>query len=179
MAIETVDNATVYRFIKKLSTPFNKWRAFKHGIIDSDGNILKSRDDLTSRNERDSFTNFDLLVLNMKKTIAKLPGGQSRLASYAAALYLIKEHDLLDNDADISEDVIEPVIEGMTHYFNEIDENLMNEDVPTNHTSTSSITELGSENIGDDMLFKVSKVSSIKHKRKTEKDKESLKNESR
>lgn len=179
MAIETVDNATVYRFIKKLSTPFNKWRAFKHGIIDADGNILKSRNDLTTRNERDSFTNFDLLVLNMKKTISKLPGGQSRMASYAAALYLIKEHDLLENDTDINEDIIEPVIEGMSHYFEEINENLMNEDVPTNHTSTSAIAGLGSDTHSDAILFKISRVSAKKHKSKTDKQKESLKNEPR
>lgn len=175
MAIETVDNATVYRFIKKLSTPFNKWRAFKHGIIDSDGNILKSRNDLTTRNERDSFTNFDLLVLNMKKTISKLPGGQSRMASYAAALYLIKEHDLLENDTDINEDIIEPIIEGMTHYFDEINETLMNEDIPANHTSTSSIAGLGSDAISP----KISNVSVKKHKSKSDKHKESLKHEPR
>ena len=179
MAIETVDNATVYRFIKKLSTPFNKWRAFKHGIIDSDGNILKTRSELTSRNERDSFTNFDLLVLNMKKTLAKLPGGQSRMASYAAALYLIKEHDLLEDDADINEDIIEPIVEGIYDYFGEIGENLMNEELPANHTSTSSIAGLGSDTIGNSLLFKVSKVSAAKHKSKPNKNKEILKNEPR
>ena len=70
--LNVVDNATVFRFIKKLSTPFKKWRAFKHGIIDEHGNILKKKEELASRNEKDAFTKFDLLVLNIKKSIGKL-----------------------------------------------------------------------------------------------------------
>ena len=40
---------------------------------------------------RDYYTPFHRLVFNIKKIMAKAPGGGSRLASYAAALYLLKE----------------------------------------------------------------------------------------
>ena len=38
------------------------------------------------------YTPFHRLVFNVKRLMAKAPGGSSRIASYAAALYLIKEN---------------------------------------------------------------------------------------
>ena len=40
------------------------------------------------------------MVFNIKKLIEKVPGGKSRLASYAAALFLIKEHVNEYHDSD-------------------------------------------------------------------------------
>ena len=34
-----VDMFMIYQFIKRLATPFNKWEAFKTGVIDARGNI--------------------------------------------------------------------------------------------------------------------------------------------
>ena len=42
--------------------------------------------------EKATYTIFHKLVFNVKRLLNKLPGGKSKLASYAAALYLIKEH---------------------------------------------------------------------------------------
>ena len=35
-----VDLFLVYQFIRRLATPFNKWDAYKEGVIDDKGNIL-------------------------------------------------------------------------------------------------------------------------------------------
>ena len=80
----------VYQFIKKLVTPFEKTDAFKLGIIDKNGKILKKRRDLEGK-EKEAYTLSDTLIWNIKKLIGKVPGGKSRIASYAAALFLIKE----------------------------------------------------------------------------------------
>ena len=82
-----------YSFIRRLVTPFKNWDAYKEGIIDEKGNILISRKKFTKRSQRDAFGIFDHLILNIKKLLAKVPGGSSRLASYAAALWLIKENE--------------------------------------------------------------------------------------
>jgi hypothetical protein len=37
------------------------------------------------------------MVLKLKKLLAKVPGGQTRIATYAAALWLIKEHKDTDS----------------------------------------------------------------------------------
>lgn len=103
-----VDLFLVYSFIKRLATPFEEWPAFKLGIIDKDGNILKKRKDLTKVAERDAFGIYDVMILKLKKLLAKVPGGQTRLATYAAALWLIKEHaDIEENGELMTEDYLE------------------------------------------------------------------------
>jgi len=81
----------VYQFLKKLVTPFNKTKAFELGIVDEKGKILKRRRDLEGDEEKSAYNLSDTLIWNIKKLMGKIPGGKSRLASYAAALWLIKE----------------------------------------------------------------------------------------
>jgi hypothetical protein len=83
----------VYQFLKKLVTPFEKTAAFELGIIDEKGKILKKRRDLETKEEKEAYNLSDTLVWNLKKILGKIPLGKTRLASYAAALWLIKEQD--------------------------------------------------------------------------------------
>ena len=90
--VSTIGNIYfVYQFLKKLVTPFEKTKAFELGIIDEKGKILKRRRDLKTKDEKEAYTLSDTLIWNIKKLLGKVPGGQSRIASYAAALFLIKE----------------------------------------------------------------------------------------
>ena len=88
------DLAYTFRFLALLVTPFKKTKAFEKGIIDEDGKRLK-KPPFSTMDEREEYqkyyTRFIRLVFNVKKLLAKAPGGKSRIASYAAALYLIKE----------------------------------------------------------------------------------------
>ena len=88
------DLAYTFRFLALLVTPFNKTKAFEKGIIDEFGKRLK-KPPFSSIEEREDYQNyytrFIRLVFNVKKLIGKVPGGKTRIASYAAALYLIKE----------------------------------------------------------------------------------------
>ena len=63
------------------------------GIIDEKGKILKRRRDLETSDEKSAYNLSDTLVWNLKKILGKVPFGKSKLASYAAALWLIKEQD--------------------------------------------------------------------------------------
>ena len=92
----------VYQFLKKLVTPFEKTKAFELGIVDKNGKILKRRRDLNTQAEKDAYTLSDTLIWNIKKLMGKIPGGKSRIASYAAALFLIKEESENPN-ADMNE----------------------------------------------------------------------------
>lgn len=82
------DLVYTFRFLTLLVTPFEKTDAYKIGIIDSQGKVLRKP---VTPEEKDTFTPFHKLVFNIKKLMAKVPGGGSKIASYAAALYLIKE----------------------------------------------------------------------------------------
>lgn len=106
------DLVYTFRFLRLLTMKFEDTEAFKLGIIDADGKRLKSFT-LDRMDDRDNYSNyytpFHRLVFNIKKLMAKAPGGGSRLASYAAALYLIKEKYNVNVNKAIKESGIDPL----------------------------------------------------------------------
>ena len=81
----------LFSFLKRLTTPFEKTNAFKLGIIDKKGKNLIKKRDFTTQKQRDAYTMMDTLIFNLKRLLALIPGGKSRIATYAAALLLLKE----------------------------------------------------------------------------------------
>ena len=86
-----VDNLIAYRVLKMLVTNFEDTEAFKLGIIDNKGKNLRKTSSLQTTKEREAYTYLNRLVFNVKKIINKLPGGESKLKSLIAALWLVKE----------------------------------------------------------------------------------------
>ena len=91
-----IDLFVTYRFIKLLVTPFNKTDAFELGIIDEDGNRqlepgTKKPTTLRTIDEKNAYTILHKLVFNIKKIFAKVPGLRTKLGTYAAALFLLKD----------------------------------------------------------------------------------------
>ena len=98
-----IDLFVTYRFVKLLVTPFEKQEAYKLGVIDKDGNrILQPGTNkptiLRTIDEKNSYTVLHKLVFNIKKIFAKVPGLRTKLGSYAAALFLLK--DTFKEDVD-------------------------------------------------------------------------------
>lgn len=87
-----VDLYMTYRFIRALTKSWTDTDAFKLGIIDANGTVLKKKSELKTQEERDAVTFFDRLVWNIKRLLEKLPGGKSKLVTYAAAAWLLKEN---------------------------------------------------------------------------------------
>ena len=81
----------VYQFLTKLVKPFKETDAFKLGIIDEKGKVLKKRSSLRTKEEKESYTLTDTMIFNLKKLLEKIPGGRTKFASFAAALFLLKE----------------------------------------------------------------------------------------
>lgn len=106
-----VDLFLVYQFIRRLATPFNKWKAYDLGIIDEKGKVLIKRKDFTKKAQSQAWGIFDIMIANLKKLLAKVPGGSSRLASYAAALFLIKEYKHFTDESMLTEDLTEEDLE--------------------------------------------------------------------
>ena len=88
-----IDMYLLYQFLRRLVSPFEKWEAYKLGIIDSDGNVIKKRRDLGTSEERKAWGYFDILAANLKKLLNKLPGGSSKIGTFAAALLLLRESE--------------------------------------------------------------------------------------
>jgi hypothetical protein len=87
----TADLFYAFRFLKLLVTPWEKTTAYEQGIVDEDGKVIKKARDLKTDDEKSAYTVFHRLVFNIKRLLGKLPFGKTRIATYAAALFLIKE----------------------------------------------------------------------------------------
>jgi hypothetical protein len=88
-----------YRLLKTLTTPWEDQEAFSVGIIDKDGKLLVPRMKQT-KEQKDVYTPFTRIGLNLKRIIDKTPGGHSVLKSYLAAFFLLKESESLDEDGE-------------------------------------------------------------------------------
>ena len=92
-----IDLFVTYRFIKLLTTPFNRTEAYKLGIIDKDGNrILQPNStqpavELATAQLQNAYTVLHKLVFNIKKIFEKVPGLRTKVGTYAAALFLLKD----------------------------------------------------------------------------------------
>ena len=92
MASRAVDLLITYRIMKLLVTPFDKQEAFKYGIIDKQGKVLKPWRTLKGSQEKSSYTMLHRFVFNLKRILAKVGLG-SRLGSFAVALALLIKED--------------------------------------------------------------------------------------
>jgi hypothetical protein len=86
------DAIITYRILKKLVQPFEDTDAYKLGIIDRKGTVLKKENQLKTSQERDAYTILDRLVFRLKRIINKVPVENKRLLNIAAALTLVREH---------------------------------------------------------------------------------------
>ena len=84
------DLAYTFRFIRMMVMDWKDWDAYKLGIIDENGKRNRNVK-LDTDEKKSSYTPFIRLAANIKRLIAKIPGGGSRLGSFASALFLIKE----------------------------------------------------------------------------------------
>tara|TARA_Y100001972_G_scaffold22877_1_gene27419 strand:- start:97 stop:687 length:591 start_codon:yes stop_codon:yes gene_type:complete len=92
-----IDLLITYRVIKMLTTPFDRTEAYKLGIIDKNGKVLRKSKELKTPKEKDNYTLLHRFVFNLKRLINFIPGGKSKLGTYAAALgLLLKENKDID-----------------------------------------------------------------------------------
>ena len=92
-----IDLFVTYRFLRLLTTPFEKTDAYKLGIIDKTGNRIRKPKstqvavELNTTEQQNSYTILHKLVFNIKKLFAKVPGLRTKVGTYAAALFLLKD----------------------------------------------------------------------------------------
>ena len=84
------DLGYTFRFIRMMVMDWKDWDAYKEGIIDENGKRNRNVN-LDTDAKKSAYTPFIRLAANIKRLIAKIPGGGSKLGSFASALFLIKE----------------------------------------------------------------------------------------
>ena len=122
MASRAIDLLITYRIVKLLVKPFDKQEAFKYGIIDKDGNVLKKSKTLKTEKERKAYTILHRFVFNLKR-ILKRVGLGSRLGSFAVALaLLIKENKEYEDKKILIESAIISYLKETNQYNNLLNE---------------------------------------------------------
>ena len=122
MASRLVDTLITYRIVKLLVTPFERQEAFKQGIIDKDGKVLKKNRDLKTEKEKKAYTYLHRFVFNLKR-ILKRVGLGSKLGSFAVALaLLLKENKEYEQHKTLIESAVITYLKETNQY-----EQLLNE----------------------------------------------------
>jgi len=94
------DLAFTFRFVRMLVLDWKDWDAYKLGLIDENGKRVKAVK-LDNDEKKSAYTPFIRLAANVKRLLTKIPGGGTKLGSFAAALFLIKEkYELSDSTLD-------------------------------------------------------------------------------
>ena len=83
-----IDLLITYRVIKLLVTSWEKQAAFKLGIIDEKGKVLRKSRTLKTRDEKNSYTILHRFIFNLKRMLQRVGLG-SRIASFGVALALL------------------------------------------------------------------------------------------
>ena len=86
---QAIDLFVAYRFLRILTTPWEDQEAYKLGIIDKDGKLLRKANTLKTAEEKKSFTLLHRLVFNLKRILHKIPAVRSKIGTYATALFLL------------------------------------------------------------------------------------------
>jgi len=87
-----ITSFSVYKFLEGLTTPFVRTAAYQREIIDENGNQIKPDEELTTA-DKQAFTDFDRLVISLRRLILKVPDPYVRknMTSVITALNLISE----------------------------------------------------------------------------------------
>ena len=145
-----VDNLIAYRILSMLVTPFDKTPAYRLGIIDEKGKLLRKMTELRTDEERNGYTYLHRLVFNLKRILIKLPGGDSRLKNIVAAFFLIKEcYEKNDTTALLEEKYMVILQKLEDKNITLVEEELfveeflfINEDAPANITGAGVSTDI-------------------------------------
>ena len=122
MANRAVDLVITYRVVKLLVTPFEKQEAFKYGIIDKDGKVLRKYRTLKTTAEKKSYTILHRFVFNLKRILGKVGLG-GRLGTFAVALAtLLREDKRYEEHKSLIESAVISYLKDTNQY-----ENILNE----------------------------------------------------
>ena len=136
-----IDLFVTYRFLKLLVTPFDKQDAFKFGIIDKDGKVLRKARSLRIGKEKRAYTLLHRLVFNFKRILSKVGLG-GRFGTYAAAaVALLKESY---GQSDVYEKEIYKHLKREGYKFNSISEsNILDEPItPGTYTVLNDLYDI-------------------------------------
>lgn len=70
-----VTSFTVYKLMNEVIKPFTALKAYQNGLIDANGNLLKSEAEMTAK-EKNILSPFTRLVIGIKRLVQAIPGNK-------------------------------------------------------------------------------------------------------
>jgi hypothetical protein len=132
---KAIDLFVTYRFLKLLTTPFERTEAYKLGIVDKNGHrIMKTGVDsrkpeveVVTTQQKNAYTILHKLVFNIKKLFSKVPGLRSKVGTYAAALFLLKDtfKESVEDPDMFEQEFVKFLQENNIEFDNEISEEVI------------------------------------------------------
>ena len=119
-----IDLLITYRVIKMLVTPFEKQPEYALGIIDNNGKVLRKAKTLKTAKEKEAYTLLHRFVFNLKRLINIVPGGKSKLGTYAAALGLLLKENKDINMVELEKDLYKHLSENNLIKLDDINESV-------------------------------------------------------
>jgi hypothetical protein len=164
-ALLALDYAMAIRIIKYLWQDYSKTEAFKLGIIDEEGKLLKSP---STSAEKMAYSPFIRLVLNLKRMIGKLPGGSSKIGSMIAAYALMRECVESDEEANFLDEILAPVMFDNMNIHQSIGRfiSLVEDGVPVNSTAGATSPSTGGYDTPMNTGHKKKKIDTIINRKK-------------
>jgi len=116
---KAVDIYVLYRIVKDLSTPFEKTDAYKYGLIDKKGKRIRDKLGVRiapqTKEQKDALSYYNRFILNLKRMMTSVGLG-SKIATFAAALFLLKENEqrkynLVDDKFDDEDGVLAEIVQ--------------------------------------------------------------------
>ena len=139
------DLFVTYRFIKLLVTDYKKMDGYKLGIFDEEGRRIVNPetgkpDKLKTSKEKNAYTVFHKLVFNIRRIMKKIPFLNTKIGSYATALFLLK--DTFNESTDFEK-----------HFQNYLKENY---DIKSNLFESNEMQTLskGTYKLKNDVMYK-------------------------
>jgi hypothetical protein len=86
-----IDNLLAFKILTLLTIPFEEMDAFKLGIINNHGDVIKPYSLLTTAKEKVAANYLMRLIITIKRLMFKTPNGEWYLKDMSRALFLIKE----------------------------------------------------------------------------------------
>jgi len=122
MASRAIDLLITYRIVRLLTTNFDKQEAYKYGIIDKDGKVLRPYKTLKTTKEKRAYTILHRFVFNLKRILKKVGLG-SRFGSFAVALaLLLRENKEYEDKKILIESAVISYLKETNQYNNLLNE---------------------------------------------------------
>ena len=110
-----VDNLIALRMLRLFTVDYKETQAFKLGIINEKGEQLIKMRNFVTNDQGNAYTLLHRLVFRLRGLLEKVPFVKSRLANYAAALLLVLEKIVKEEEFFETDDVLLEKLEMAEH----------------------------------------------------------------